>query len=188
MAENLKVTHYRNGDIIPNVPLSDWRSLTSGAYCVYNNDNNNLDTYGLLFNWFAISDSRKIAPDGWHIPTDEEWKELEMSLGMSQSQVDSLGYRGTNEGGKLKEVGTTRWTNPNIGATNSSAFSALPGGFMEAASSSFGKLGLSGLWWTATYYNSTSSYMRQLQNGTSQVIRGGSQGKHDGLSIRCVRN
>ena len=80
MAENLKVTRYSNGDAIPNITDgSEWTNLTTGAYCVYNNENNNNSTYGLLYNWYAIADGRNIAPEGWHIPTDAEWKELEMT-------------------------------------------------------------------------------------------------------------
>lgn len=113
MAENLKVMRYRNGDAIPNVTGgTDWSNLSTGAYCSYDNDDNNIDTYGLLYNWYAVDDSRNLAPEGWHVPTDEEWKELEMYLGMSQSEADDTGYRGTDEGGKLKEVGTTHWQSP----------------------------------------------------------------------------
>ncbi|MCK4448089.1 MAG: fibrobacter succinogenes major paralogous domain-containing protein, partial [Candidatus Marinimicrobia bacterium] len=110
MAENLKVTHYRNGDPIPNVTdNTDWSNLTTGAYCNYDNNASYVTTYGRLYNWYTVNDSRYIAPSGWHVPTDEELKELEMYLGMSQSQADYTGYRGTDEGGKLKETGTTHW-------------------------------------------------------------------------------
>lgn len=94
MAENLKVTHYRNGDPIPNVTNnSDWGNLSTGTYCAYNNDNVNISTYGLLYNWYAVADSRELAPTGWHVPTDEEWKQLEMSLGMSDSEANDRGWR-----------------------------------------------------------------------------------------------
>ena len=129
MAENLKVTHYRNGDIIPNVTNNfEWAYLSTGAWCVHDNDGSYANTYGYLYNWYAVNDIRNIAPEGWHVPTDEEWKELEMYLGMSQTEADDTGYRGTNEGGKLKEAGTTHWETPNTGATNETGFSALPGG------------------------------------------------------------
>ena len=129
MAENLKVTCYRNGDAIPNITDgTTWASLSTGAYCEYNNDINNVATYGRLYNWYAVTDSRNIAPAGWHVPSDAEWKQLEMYLGMSQSEADATGWRGTDEGGKLKEVGTMHWNSPNTGATNESGFTALPGG------------------------------------------------------------
>jgi uncharacterized protein (TIGR02145 family) len=109
MAENLKVTHYRNGDPIPNVTDStEWSNLATEAYCVYENDESIAETYGYLYNWYVVNDSRNIAPEGWHVPTDEEWKELEMFLGMSQSEANGTGWRGTDEGGKLKETSRRR--------------------------------------------------------------------------------
>ena len=117
MAENLKVTHYRNGDPILNI--SDNNMLedpSAGAICAYDNDINNVDIYGYLYNGFAVEDIRKLAPKGWRVPTDKEWKKLEMVLGMSQSEADSIDYRGTDEGGKLKATGTVYWNTPNTGA------------------------------------------------------------------------
>ncbi|MCF7815049.1 MAG: fibrobacter succinogenes major paralogous domain-containing protein, partial [Candidatus Cloacimonetes bacterium] len=131
MAENLKVTHYRNGDPIPNVTTnSTWAGLSTNAYCYYDNDPANGDTYGALYNWYAVDDARGLAPEGWHVPTDAEIMELEMYLGMSQQQANSTGYRGTNEGSKLAG-GYDLWQNgalrndPEFG---SSGFSFLPGG------------------------------------------------------------
>lgn len=126
LAENLKVTHYRNGEAIPNVTDgTQWSNLITGAYCAYNNDNGNISTYGLLYNWFAVDDNRNIAPAGWHVPTDEEWKQLEMYLGISPTRVNDTNNRGTDEGNKLKS--TNGWHNGGNG-TNVSGFSALPGG------------------------------------------------------------
>ena len=94
MAENLKVTRYRNGDQIPNIEnASEWSALLTGAYCVYENKVSLADTFGYLYNWYAIDDSRNIAPAGWHVPTDEEWKQLEMYLGMSRLDADEGGDR-----------------------------------------------------------------------------------------------
>lgn len=82
MAENLKVTHYRDGTGIPNISDStEWRNSTSGAYCAYDNDQSNVSTYGFLYNWYAIDDSRKLAPMGWHIPTIQEWQRLSDNIG-----------------------------------------------------------------------------------------------------------
>lgn len=90
MAENLKVTHYRNGDSIPKVvDNAAWAALASGAYCEYDNDINKVVIYGRYYNGFAITDSRNITPAGWHIPADAEWKQLEMFLGMSQLEADA---------------------------------------------------------------------------------------------------
>jgi uncharacterized protein (TIGR02145 family) len=186
MAENLKVIHYRNGDAIPNVTENgSWSVLNTGAYCNYNNYENNVETYGRLYNWYTVNDPRGLAPEGWHVPTDEEWKQLEMFLGMSQSEADATNWRGTDEGGKMKEAGTAHWQSPNTGATNSSGFSALPGG---SRSNNGGYLGITT---AAKFFSSTSSggglaWGRILQHERSGIYRGGQ--KVEGFSIRCVRD
>ena len=119
MAENLRVTKYRNGDPIPNVTdNAAWAALTTGAYCSYANttDKDKIATYGLLYNWFTVTDSRNIAPAGWHVPTNDEWETLTTFLG------------GAGAGGQMKETGTTHWLSPNTGATNESGFSGTPAG------------------------------------------------------------
>ena len=187
MAENLKVTHYRNGDPIPHVTDSaTWSGLTSGAYCEYNNDPSNVATYGRLYNWYAVYDSRNIAPEGWHVPTDEEWKQLEMFLGMSQSQADAWLWRGTDEGGKLKETGTTHWISPNTGATNESGFTALPGGY-RLDNGTFIHVGDYANFWSSTVIGSYDAYPRRLYYNYSKVFRNGIRKEH-GLSVRCVRD
>lgn len=187
MAENLKVTHYRNGDPIPNVTdNATWSGLTSGAYCNYNNDTDNVATYGRLYNWYAVDDSRNIAPEGWHVPTDEEWKQLEMNLGMSQAQADGTGWRGTDEGGKLKETGTTHWVSPNTGATNESGFSALPGGGRYFYGS-FDYMGLDATFWSSTEGSSLIAWYRNLYYYDSQVSRYYYY-KRYGFSVRCVQD
>jgi uncharacterized protein (TIGR02145 family) len=187
MMENLKVTHYRNGDPIPHVTDDGtWGGLTSGAYCNYNNDEGNVATYGRLYNWYAVDDSRNIAPAGWHVPTDEEWKQLEMYLGMSQAQADAEDWRGTDEGGKLKEAGTTHWYPPNEGATNESGFTALPGGD-RSNNGGFYSMGYLAFFWSSTEYSSFSAWSRYLYYYYSQVYRYSSD-KQDGFSVRCVRD
>ncbi len=188
MAENLKVTRYSDGDSIPNVTdNSEWTGLSTGAYCAYNNDTSYVDTYGLLYNWYAVDDSRNIAPEGWHVPTDEEWKQLEMHLGMSQSEADDTGYRGTDEGGKLKEVGNEHWNSPNTGATNESGFSALPGGSRHYYHGTFTNIGYSGYWWSSTEYSSARAWYRSLTFHRSDVYRYYGN-KRPGFSVRCVRD
>ncbi len=189
MMENLKVTHYRNGDPIPNVTDGGtWEGLTTGAYCNYNNNEGNVATYGRLYNWYAVDDSRNIAPEGWHVPTDEEWKQLEMYLGMSQAEADAdaLDWRGTDEGGKLKETGTTHWNSPNEGATNESGFTALPGGFRHH-SGNFGNMGYYAYFWSSTETSSSYAWYRNLGYSGSQVYRSNYY-KQDGFSVRCVRD
>ena len=187
MAENLKVTHYRNGAAIPNITdAGQWRSMSTGAYCNYDNDINYVSTYGSLYNWYAVDDSRGLAPDGWHIPTDDEWKELEMYLGMSQAEVDDNGWRGTDEGGKLKETGTTHWNSPNTGATNSSGFSALPGGWCNSDGTFYG-VGTDAIFWSSTEGSSYGAWYRGLDYDRSGVGRD-YYGKQGGCSVRCVRD
>ena len=188
MAENLKVTHYRNAEAILNVTDdSEWSNLSTGAYCNYDNDVNNAATYGSLYNWHAVNDSRNIAPEGWHVPSDEEWKELEMHLGMSQSEADSTGWRGTNEGGKLKETGTEHWNSSNIGATNESGFTALPGGYRYIFGNFNNSIGDIAGFWSSTESSSGYVWNRYLMASSSGVSRNYSQEQH-GFSVRCVRD
>jgi uncharacterized protein (TIGR02145 family) len=187
MAENLKVIHYRNGDTIPNVTdNSTWVNLTNGAHCNYGNNTSNINTYGRLYHWYTINDSRNIAPAGWHVPTDEEWKELEMYLGMSKSEAEKSGaWRGIDEGGKLKQTGLTLWNNPNIGANNESGFTALPGG-ARSNDGIFDNIGNSGYFWTNTAYDNDKAIYRTL-NCKLATIHRGEDYKYFGLSIRCVK-
>jgi len=174
MAENLKVTHYRNGDAIPNVTdKTEWNRGT-GAYCNYAYNANNATTYGRLYNWYAVDDSRNIAPEGWHVPTDAEWQTL----------VDYLG--GSNvAGGKMKEIGTTHWNSPNSGATNESGFSALPGGLNYDGYCS--EIGNGAGFWAPTESYSGYAWSRYLGYGGSDVSRF-SYDKQGGFSVRCVRD
>jgi len=119
MAENLRTTRYANGDAIPQVTgNSTWSSLSTGAWCWYDNDNQYENPYGKLYNWHAVADSRNICPAGWHVPTDAEWDALANFLGGSNVA-----------GGKMKATGTAHWNSPNTDATNSSGFTGLPGGY-----------------------------------------------------------
>lgn len=184
MAENLKVTHYRNGEAIPNViGNTEWSNLSNGAYCSYANNNSKINTYGLLYNWYAVDDSRGLAPAGWHVPTDEEWKQLEMYLGMSQSDANDDGFRGTYEGNKLKA--TSGWNSGGNG-TNSSGFSALPGGY-RYGNGSFYAVGNGGYLWSSSEFNSDNAWYRQLHYASSGILRYNDY-KPYGLSVRCVKD
>jgi uncharacterized protein (TIGR02145 family) len=186
MAENLKVAHYRNGDAIPNVTEDTiWYSYTSGATCNYDNNEINVSTYGRLYNWYAVNDNRGLAPEGWHIPTDEEWKELELFMGMSQSDVDTSGWRGTDEGGKLKEMGTSHWI-ANIGATNEVGFSALPGGY-RIYWGAFMTQYFAATFWTSTEDHTYHSWFRYLGNSSTKISRDYISNFH-GCSIRCIKD
>ena len=184
MAENLKVTHYRNGDAIPNVTGdSDWAVLTTGAYCAYNNNESNAEIYGYLYNWHAVDDSRSIAPEGWHVPTDEEWKELEKYLGMSQTDADDSGWRGTYEGSKLKE--TSGWYAGGNG-NNESGFSALAGGCRYRDDGHFSNINNSAYFWASNEFSNTYAWYRGLDYKYSGIYRN-SLYKQFGLAVRLVK-
>ncbi len=178
MAENLKVTHYRNGDAIPNVISgSEWTNPTiGGAYCNYDNNSNNVATYGRLYNWDAVNDSRNIAPEGWHVPSDVEWQIL----------IDYLGGDDV-AGGKLKETGTTHWNNPNTGATNESGFSALPGGYRSSSYSDFYDMRYRAYFWCA-YYSGSNWWYRYLNFDNTEVKYEYDYTTQEGYSVRCVKN
>ena len=177
MAENLKVTHYRDGTAIPTGhDDSDWSNLSTDAYAVYGNNESNADTYGYLYNWYAVDDSRNIAPEGWHVPTDDEWQIL----------VDYLGGESI-AGGKMKEAGTSHWDSPNVDATNESGFTALPGGYRDGGSGYYGSMGDGGGFWASTGGGSGAAWGRGLGYGGSDVDRG-IGGKRGGFSVRCLRD
>ena len=177
MMENLKVTHYRNGEPISNLTNNnDWTNTTSGAYCYYNNDPDNADTYGALYNWYAVDDSRNIAPTGWHVPTDDDWQEL----------IDYLGGSGV-AGGKMKETGTTHWNIPNTGATNESGFTALPGGDRYGSSGYFNNIGYDAYFWSSTENSSNNAWLRELNYNNSGVYHYYNNKKY-GFSVRCLRD
>ena len=199
MAENLKVTHYRNGDEIPHVTDgAEWDdNVVKGKvmYCYYNNDPQNLAVYGCLYNWMTVSDSRNIAPAGWHVASDAEWKEMEMFLGMSQEDADWAGWliihhdgtrrgRGTI-GGKLRETGRTHWRGPNTSATNESGFTALPGGIYLGTDGFFMIRDIAHFW-TSTGFSTTGAWERQIDQ--SPEIGRSANGIGIGNSVRCIKD
>lgn len=186
MLSNLDVVVYKNGDTIPQVtdPVA-WQKLTTGAWCYYNNDPANGAIYGKLYNWYAVNDSRGLAPAGYHVPTDAEWKKLEISLGMTQTEADKNMWRGTDQGSKLKESGILHWDSPNADATNSSGFTALPGGYRSDAL--FGIINTNGVWWTSTENDASNAWNRNLGNNYANVSRGNSA-KKEGYSVRCLKD
>jgi uncharacterized protein (TIGR02145 family) len=170
MAENLKVTHYSNGDAIPNVTdNSAWAGLGTGAYCEYNNDISYVNTYGRSYNWYAVYDSRGLAPTGWRVPTDIDW----------QSLVDYLGGAAV-AGGKMKESGTAHWVSPNLGATNECGFTGLPGTYRNG-SGEYKDLGQYAYYWSSTGYNSDCAWDRQLSYIHTEVTRHNSSLKVGGF-------
>ncbi|HPG40217.1 MAG TPA: FISUMP domain-containing protein [bacterium] len=188
MAENLQVTHYRNGDPIPNVTdNTEWTTLTDGAYCYYNNDITTAVDYGAYYNWYAANDSRILAPAGWHVPVDGEWKQLEMFLGMSESDADTIDYRGPDAGGKLKETGTEHWNNPNGGATNETGFTARGAGSRNDNNGEFEYMGLLVILRSAQNIENDTTWDRGL-TCFYPTIRRFVTYKLEGGSIRCVKD
>jgi uncharacterized protein (TIGR02145 family) len=174
MAENLKVTRFRNGDPIPNVKDSiEWTECTSSAHCDYNNDAGNSLIYGKLYNGYCLFDSRNLAPKGWHLPSDEEWTKLVDFLGGSRIAGD-----------KLKEINPHHWIDAT--ATNESGFTGLPGG-KRNENGSFTEARDCGYWWSTSQKSDTTTYARGLYFYYSGVARGYSK-KTVGFSIRCIKD
>ena len=184
MAENLKVSKYNDGTTIPNVTDNiQWAQLSlwsTGAWAYCNNDAANNAKYGKLYNWHVVgSSSKNVCPTGWHVPGDDEWTVL----------TDYLG--GVNvAGGKLKEVGTSSWNSPNREATNTSLFSALPGGSRRYNGDN-GAIGISGSWWSSddcTVQGSPSiAWYRNIsfENGSADRFYNIKEG---GFSVRCIKD
>jgi len=191
MAENLRVTHYPNGNTIANITdNTNWADLadnnTSAALCFYNNNaNNEAITYGALYtyaaaianNWnYDNKDGQGICPDGWHLPTDAEWTTLANYLG------------GTDiAGGKMKEKGTYHWVSPNTDATNESGFTTLPAGLRDRHTGVFQYLTNYGYWWSSTENNSISAYTRALSYNAANLTSHADD-KSFGFAIRCVKD
>lgn len=177
MTENLNTDVFRNGDPIPKAQSeAEWREAgASGkpAWCYYNNDPGNGILYGKLYNWYAVNDPRGLAPEGWHLPSDEEWTKLTDYLG-GQFQA----------GGKLKS--TSLWENPNEGATNESGFSGLPGGYC-GSDGYFSLVGCVGYWWSSSEDNTDAARTRNLDCLAEDVSRHINL-KSDGYSVRCLRD
>ena len=150
--KNLDVTTYRNGDPIPQVTSpTEWENLTTGAWCYYKNDPAYGAIYGKIYNGYAVTDPRGLAPEGWHIPNNAEWIELVNCLGGASVAGGALKSTGTIEldpNGLIDELAGL-WATPNTGATNSSGFTALPSGF-RGYQGWFGRAGFDADWWSAT--------------------------------------
>jgi uncharacterized protein (TIGR02145 family) len=176
LKQNLRVTHYNDGTPIPNV--SDnlvWGLLTTGARCYYGHDSASNDSvYGALYNFFAVSNPALICPPDYHIPTDAEWTAMESFLGGS-----------IVAGGPLKETGFFHWMSPNVGASNSSGFTALPAGG-RMPNHSFGYIHENGIFWTSTA-SGANAYGRYVWYMFAGVERD-PYPKRTGVSIRCIRN
>jgi uncharacterized protein (TIGR02145 family) len=186
--KNLDVATYSDGTIIPQVTdPAKWASLTTGAWCYYDNNSVNGATYGKLYNWYAAagiwneasgtdaSQRKQLAPTGYHVPSGAEWRTL----------TDYLG--GANfAGGKMKESGKKHWNSPNQDATNSSGFTGLPGGYRNY-NVTFNYVGSLGYWWSSSEFNTSIAWGRTLNydNGSANTSL---PDKTSGVSVRCLRD
>jgi uncharacterized protein (TIGR02145 family) len=181
MAENLDLSSYADGTPLPEVTdPSEWAELTTGAWCYYNNEANYACPYGKLYNWYACVDARQLCPVGWHVPTDDDWLALTNYLGGVEFA-----------GGKMKTTGTVEastgfFLSPNADASNSSGFSAIPGGGRYSAGT-FNLIGAQACWWSSTEGSATNSWDRYLLYNFGSAYRG-SGAKHFGFSVRCLRD
>ena len=191
MKENLKTTKYNDGSAITYIKIdSTWASLTTGAYCDYENTPGNSTTYGRLYNWYVIDNNaatkvsgnggKNVCPTGWHVPSNLEWTTL-----ITYSGGDSVA------GGVLKETGSTHWADPNWGASNESGFTALPGGG-RYPDGRFSRLWDEGHWWSATEFlyppnekNATLAWFSTINYAHNNVSRDNGT-KNCGFSVRCI--
>ena len=180
MGENLNTAKYNDGTVIPNITSNtQWSNLTIGAWSDYNNDAPNDSKFGKLYNWYAVSSAtngnKNICPTGWHVPTDSEWTIL----------TDYLGGQNV-AGSKMKEVGTTNWNSPNSDATNTSFFSALPGG-VRYNSGNYNDFGDYGNWWSSLEVDLTDAWSRSIHIKDINVGRF-NENKKNGFSVRCLKD
>lgn len=173
MNHNLDVVKYSNGDAIPNVQdMSQWAKLTTGAYCTYENGSGG---FGMLYNYYAVTDPRGLAPGGWHIPSLAEWNTLAASVGGV-----------TIAAGNLKDAGTQHWESPNTGGMNSVLFTALPGG-ARWQGGNFGSLGETAFFWTSTAASSSTASLVWMNFDNPQIYFP-AYPLTCGFSVRCVKN
>ncbi len=179
LGQNLNVSHFRNGDPIPQVRTDEeWEKAGNEqrpAWCHYENSTDQGKTYGKLYNWYAVNDPRGLAPKGYHIPTVQDWNTMSSYLG-----------GGEKAGGKLKEKGMTHWKSPNTEATNSSGWNGLPGG-LNYSFGTFVGVGSTGYWWTSVEDGEVTAnvYSLSFENSTLFDLF---LNKGVGLSVRCIRD
>jgi uncharacterized protein (TIGR02145 family) len=175
MTENLKTAKYSNGDSIGTTTLDISNESAPKYQWAYNADERMVATYGRLYTWYAVTDSRNICPTGWHVPTDEDWTTLTTFLGGEEIA-----------GGKLKETGTAHWLIPNAEATNETHFTALPGGY-RYITGTFGYLGNKGFWWSSTEHSAPLGYFRTISS-IFGFVNGDGTNKQYGFSVRCIKD
>jgi len=188
MAENLKTTTYNNGTKIPNVTgSSDWSGLSSCAYCWYNNNETTADTFGVLYNWYAVN-TDNLCPNGWRVPSDEEWKYLEgysdTQFGVGDTVWNKTGMRGFDAAHRLKA--SSGWYSGRNG-TDNFGFSALPAGERLSRDGRFYIIGKNGFWWSSTQDGASTAWYRSIIYAFENVCRS-QHDKRFGFSVRCLRD
>lgn len=177
MVENLKTTKYSNGDLIGTTApatLDIAAEATPKYQWAYDGDESNVSTYGRLYTWYAVTDTRKVCPTGWHVPSDMEWETLKSFLGGERVA-----------GGKLKEEGTTHWKIPNTGATNETGFTALPGGARNELGR-FVNIGSYVYFWSSTPVEE-NALGQGIYNDNVLFVREELRRK-SGWSVRCIKD
>ena len=185
MAENLKTTRFNDNSPIPNVEESaDWIIQSEPAYCWLRNQIAYKDVYGALYNWYAAA-TGTLCPTGWHVPSDNEFKTMEKFLGISEAQLNLYDeWRGTDQGIQLKS--TTGWAAGENG-TNSSGFSALPGGYRFGKDGAFNGINMNTYWWSSTPSSDIYGWYRFLTGTNDNVFRYYTS-QQGGKYIRCVKD
>ncbi len=184
MKENVRTTRYNDGTSIPNVTDdTEWNSLSTPAYCWYNNDITSGALYGGLYNWFALN-TNKLCPVGWHVGTDSEWHTLILQYDAGAT-LPINGWESSSAGAKLKEAGTVHWVSPNL-ADNSSGMTILPSG-VRHIDMLFNMIYYGTRIWAATESNSTNAYNRGFWHDNTVISRNVNP-KTNGFSVRCIKN
>lgn len=191
MAENLKTTRFNDGTEIHLITQEDnlLYLITPGYSWYENNEAVFKDIYGGYYNWFAVN-TGKLCPSGWHVPTDEEWKVMEMYLGLTREEADAFGYRGTTAGSSIKESGTINWVEESVFASNKTGFTGLPGGSLQLFEETFGGEGIIGMFWTDTelYLDPYNwGYCRWIFWDASFIARNELL-KRDAINVRCIKD
>ena len=175
MTENLRTRHYNNGDEIINATSDFTWMFPAAAWCWYDNLITNNDPWGKLYNWYAVTDARGLCPVGWHVPDESEWTILTDFLGGLSAA-----------GGKMKEVLLAYWVSQNLGATNASGFTGLPGG-LRSSDGTFAGMRIDGHWWSSSATNATHAWTILLDHD-DKGARETNGPKGDGYSVRCVKD
>ncbi len=185
--QNLRTTVYANGDEIPHLPGNqEWVNATEGAWVSVDNNSDFDLGFGKMYNALAVVDPRNLCPSGWRVPSDDDFKELELFLGFSPDEVHSNGGRFSGHGGEFKVTSLQYWNSPNEGASNLNGFSAVGHGVRNALSGSFLHRKVNGAIWTSTSNGGVSYWFRSFHYWFNVVYRNSAE-TNSGLAVRCIK-